>query len=185
MTCQPRQPDAGVTLVEMLVALVLFALVGLASFAMLDTVIRARDRTDGRLESIAALDRALTLFSRDMLQSAPQGRSLAQDILTVSMTEQGQEVGLIYQLVDRQLQRHITLPDAPEPLVQSLVADVTAVRWRLLDATGAWHDMWPPVQGGADAGPRAVEMVLTLAGTDGSPAGSLRRIVLLTQSPAS
>ena len=41
--------EAGFTLVEMLVALALFALVGLASFALLETVIRTRDRTEGRL----------------------------------------------------------------------------------------------------------------------------------------
>jgi len=53
-----RDQEAGVTLIEMLVALSLFALVGIASFTTLDTILRVRERTDGRLEHLAQLDRA-------------------------------------------------------------------------------------------------------------------------------
>ena len=66
-----RDQEAGVTLIEMLVALSLFALVGIASFTTLDTILRVRERTDGRLEHLAQLDRALLVFGRDIVQADP------------------------------------------------------------------------------------------------------------------
>jgi general secretion pathway protein J len=68
-----RDSAAGLTLVEMLVARVLFAMVGIASFTTLDTIIRVRDRTEGRLEQLAQIDCALQLFSRDLTQSVRGG----------------------------------------------------------------------------------------------------------------
>lgn len=180
MTMTPRPRDAGVTLVEMLVALVLFALVGLAAFTVLDTIIRSRDRTEGRLEAVASLDRALILFSRDMGQSAAGGRSLTQGILSVAGQDGAVALRLDYQVLDGQLVRTIT-QDGKPPLLQPLTGGVTAVRWRILDRDGAWQDVWP-LSGPAPDDARAVEVQLTLAGQNGAPAGLLRRIVELPRA---
>ena len=58
--------DAGFTLVEMLVALALFAAIGLAGFTVLDTVVRVRGGTEGRLERLGEIDRALALLTLDL-----------------------------------------------------------------------------------------------------------------------
>lgn len=179
-----RQSDAGLSLVEMLVALVLFALVGLASFAMLDAIIKARDRTEGRLASIAQLDRAILLFTRDLGQSV-DSRHLADGELGFSLVEDGAVMQVSYRLQDGALLRSLTTDTGAEPLDQVLINGVQAAQWRFLDAAGQWADSWPPpgVQPADDGGPRAVDMELTLA-SSGILTGTLRRIVDLPRAAA-
>ncbi len=78
-----RDAQAGLTLVEVLVALALFSLIGLAGFTMLDNILRVQSGTEGRLERLGQIDRALVVFSRDLQQS--DSSSLKQDETSVSM----------------------------------------------------------------------------------------------------
>jgi general secretion pathway protein J len=176
---QVRDTDAGLTLVEMLVALVLFALVGLASFAMLDAIIRARDRTEGRLDSIAQLDRAVNLFSRDLGQSLYE-RRLDDGQLEFSLYEGGAVIQMSYGVRDGVLVRRLLTDMMADVLEQPLISGVDTAQWRFLDAAGDWVDIWPPDAGEIDdGGPRAVEMRLTLPSS-----GTLRRIVELPRQAA-
>jgi general secretion pathway protein J len=166
-----RDPEAGVTLVEMLVALAIFALVGLASFALLDAVIRTRDRTEGRLEDVAALDRALILFGRDLGQSDPGSQALSGGELSFALVAAGGPEEMSYALGETGLERR-----AGE-VAQRLAGGVVALDFRVLDRGGAWHEAWPPDAEGAE--PPAlvgVEMRLRLDGEEGATA---RRLVEL------
>ena len=64
-----RDTEAGLTLIEVLVALALFSLIGLAGFTMLDNILRVQSGTQGRLERLGQIDRALVIFSRDLQES--------------------------------------------------------------------------------------------------------------------
>jgi general secretion pathway protein J len=164
-----RDPEAGITLVEMLVALALFALVGLASFALLDAVIRAGDRTEGRLEEVAALDRALLLFGRDLGQSDPGSQALSQGELSFALVAAGGPEEMSYALGDDALERR-----AGE-VAQRLAGGVAALDFRVLDHGGAWHDAWPPdTEGPEPLALVGVEMRLRL---DGGGGATVRRLV--------
>ena len=169
MTAAPRRDcEAGLTLVEMLVALALFALVGLASFALLDTVIRARDRTQGRLEEAAALDRVLLLWSRDLGQADPDSLRIADGVMSFGQTIAGGPPEMSYALVNGALERRAGLVE------QRLAEGITALSWRGLDRDGAWHDIWSPE---TEAAPLiGLEMRLTLPG---EPPATARRLVEL------
>ena len=156
-----RDHQAGLTLVEMLVALVLFGLVGLASFAMLDTVIRVRDRTEGRLETVAAIDRALLLFSQDLAQSLAVDRGLADGQLGFRSVVPGGSVALRYHLLDGVLWRSLDGADGVAVLDQQVLAGVTAADWQVLDRARVWHDDWPAAS--AEGAVIAVRMDLMLA----------------------
>ena len=137
-----RDPEAGLTLVEMLVALALFALVGVASLAMLDGVLRTRDGTEGRLEAVASIDRALIRFGRDFGQAAPGTISLEESAL--HMVRPGQSI--TWETEDDALRRRLEpVDDAPEgdDLSQLLLSEVAAVSFRVLDGTGTWQETWP------------------------------------------
>ena len=164
----PRDRAAGLTLVEMLVALVLFALVGLASFTTLDAIIRTRERTEGRLELIARYDRALLLFGRDALQADPAGLTLAAEALTLTRTD---GTTLTWTLAEGRLDRQIRRPTAS--LDQALLENVAGLQFRGLDDQGSWVDSWPPE---TEAGTtlRGVEMILDLG-----EAGRLARLAEL------
>lgn len=152
--------EAGFTLVEMLVALTLFALVGLASFALLDAVIRTRDRTEGRLEAVATLDRALILWSRDLGQSDPGTHSIAEGTLAFGLEGAGGPGEMSYALIDDALMRR-----AAASVEQRLLGGVTSLAWRGLDRIGTWHDAWPPEEDPA-APLVGIEMRLTLVGEE-------------------
>jgi len=178
-----RDPQAGLTLVEMLVALVLFGLVGLASFAMLDTVIRVRDRTEGRLETVDAIDRALLLFSRDLGQSLGADRSLADGQLGFRAAIAGGSAAMRYHLADGVLLRSLDRDDGGAPLDQRVLQGVAAANWQVLDEARVWHDVWPPPQIGPDSTLIAVQMHLTLASPAADPL-TVSRLVEIPQQAA-
>lgn len=136
-----RDREAGVTLVEMLVALVIFALVGVACFTTLDTILRVRERTDGRLEHLAQLDRALQIFGRDLVQSDPLAITLEEGILTaIHLNGRSKRR---YLRADNELHRESGPRNAEALLVQSLIPRVQEVEFRVLDTERIWHENWP------------------------------------------
>ena len=175
MTARDAAPDAGFTLVEMLVALALFAMIGLAAFTTLDTVVRVRGQTEGRIERLGAIDRALTLLSRDLMQALPGDPARDADGATLRFRRSGEDGALrvAWGLRDGTLLRTIVAGDAPV-VEQPVLADVDALTWRFLDTEPAWHEAWPPDGGEAGGATlRGIEATLTLDG------GPLRRLVEL------
>lgn len=63
--------DSGITLIELVVAMALFALVAVMSLQALTGMLRARDRLAGLSQDSAQLSLALTLLRRDMAAAVP------------------------------------------------------------------------------------------------------------------
>jgi general secretion pathway protein J len=152
-----RDGAAGFTLIEVLVSLALFALIGGAGVSVLDQVLRTQARTQMQLDDLAAMQRAMFLITLDF----SQGDSVvADDAVHVGHGA----VAVTYTLEDGVLLRG--LGDVQQPIL----AGVTGVDWQFLDAENAWADAWPV---GEDAGnPRAVAVTLDLG-----PKGQIRRVV--------
>ena len=66
----PRIRDAGFTLVELLIAILLFALLSAAAAALLSFAVDARGRTGERLDTLAAVTRTRALLTADLGQAA-------------------------------------------------------------------------------------------------------------------
>ena len=171
MTSAARDRDAGVTLIEMLVSLAIFAFVGLASFTMLDALLRVQDRTDGRLEDLARIDRALAVFTRDAAQSDPDGLEVSDDTITFVMPAGRQHR---YAQTENGLVRTVDAT-ADNPLTQMLLTPVTAVEFAALDTAGAWLNTWPPTD--LDASVRAARLTITL-----DTGATVTRLVPLAES---
>lgn len=171
-----RDPQAGVTLIEMLVSLAIFAFVGLASFTMLDMLLKTRERSEGRLEAVARLDRGLVLFERDLAQSIGPDVEVGQGAL-IARHVTGQDV--TYRLEDGVFLREISMDgtevDLESPLVQTLVTGVQMMDLRVFGPDRTWYDEWPNPE--FTRGPMAVELSLTL-----DRDRRVQRLVLLTQS---
>ena len=162
-----RDSQSGLTLVEVLVALMLFSMIGLAGFTMLDNILNVRAGTEERLERLARIDRALVLFSRDLQQSDPD--TLIKDGDTLSMVRVGTG-GLSYLERGGSLVRRLS----PDGFDQRLIEDVRGLEFRAFDSDGVWHDIWPlertrPL--GLPPALAAIEMRLELG------EGSIRRLV--------
>lgn len=62
----------GFTLLEILIAMAIFTLIGLASTGLLTTVIDSNDLSAGRFEKLQQLQRAMTTLERDVQQALPR-----------------------------------------------------------------------------------------------------------------
>ena len=156
-----RTPDAGVTLVEMMIALALFALIGTAGLAMLDQVLRSQRGTEGRLERLSGQDRALHLILVDFSMAEPRSVTVADDTVTLNRSSRDGPLQLRYRLTDGTLHRIL----GQRPADQAILTDIAAIRWRFLAPEGTWSDNWPAdrVQTLATPlNPRAVELSIAL-----------------------
>ncbi|OYU13891.1 MAG: type II secretion system protein GspJ [Alphaproteobacteria bacterium PA4] len=174
----------GFTLVELLVALFIFALISAAGTALLAFGVEARARTSERLDEIAAMTRLRALLTADLAQAAPRlwrdengnrQPAFSSDGTGLTLVRRGwrndggaaraslQRVR--WQVSGGRLERvTAAMVDgaAPNPPAPVLVG-VTQFRLRTLVA-GQWADGWQPLV--ADALPEAVEVVVT---TDRQP----------------
>ncbi len=181
-----RSGDSGFTLVEVLVALALFSLIGIAGFSLLSAVVGVQSRTDGRLDQLAALQRAMHLMTVDLEQVAAAPLTIENNATTIRRfgAAGGSRPMIVrYDLDDGALRRTLSLGGSAPDQQQRLIPGVAAIKWSFFDK-GAWTDAWPP--SGRDAAvslPRAVALEIDLGPQGGGLAGSLRRIVRLPAQP--
>lgn len=175
---QRRSPPAGIeeagfTLIEMLVALGLLALISLAGFALIQTVLTAQRRTEGRLERLAGLERALYLVDSDFGQ-AIDGPYEADHAILIRRNAAGGPVLVSYATIGGALVRLYGASARP------LIANVTSADWSFHRASG-WTADAPKRE---DTDPAdAIALTLHLAPADGAPGGTLRRVVALPAKP--
>lgn len=192
--------SAGFTLVELLIAITIFAVISALAYGGLQSVIRSDQAITAQTKRLQALQQTLLFMQRDMAQLVPrsirdefgdrkpallsQGNMLTQIELTrggwnnpaMQMRATLQRVG--YGLEGRELYRYSwrVLDRAPDsqPERVLLLDGVSEWQWRFLDDNGGWQESWPSLgsEGGAvDTLPRAVEVKLTL-----EDMGTVRRI---------
>jgi len=173
--------EAGFTLIELIIALALFALIALAGVTLVESVIGIEERTSGRLDRLATVQRAAYAVQLDLDQIAPGPLTGSGDRLSFR-THGGATPGIAaplrYALNRGILERH-----SNEGGVQILLSGVKAAHWRFFRTDIGWIDRWPPA-GGAAAGawPDAVALELSLAPGQGV-SGMLRRVVILPEQP--
>lgn len=165
--------EGGFTLVEMIVALGLFALISVAAFALVETVLSVQRRTDTRLERIAELDRALYLIGADFT-ALSDGPFLYDGAVGLRRNVNGGQALIGYILLGQTLLRTRGLE--PRPLITS----VRALSWRFHRPDG-WQTV--PVRPKEEGRPDAVELTVQIAPEDGIAGGTLRRVILLPAAP--
>jgi general secretion pathway protein J len=72
MNHQPNNHNAGFTLIEILVAMAIFTIIGLASTGVLNSVINSDQLSSERFEKLEELQRAMLTIERDILQIVPR-----------------------------------------------------------------------------------------------------------------
>lgn len=200
---RPRhQPaDRGFTLLELVVAIAVFAVVAAMAYEGLRIIIKSRQQVDGELDHLADLQQAINVMSSDIRQTVlrpvrdNQGsnepallvmRDRASRLLftrtghanPLALPRSGMQRTL-YTLEGNTLVRstYNTLDRAPgeQPIATPLLDGVTGFEIQLLDRTNVWRYDWPPPENTpVPLMPRAIRFNLMLAGH-----GSLSRIVVL------
>jgi general secretion pathway protein J len=175
----------GFSLIELLVALAVFAAMAALAYGGLDSIVRSRSELVRQQEEFRSLTRSVALLDRDLRQAAARPvrgnygetqPALAGASERIEFTRAGfanpqaevranlERIG--YALEGDALLRvsYAVLDRAPTSAAQTTtLARVDALRLRYLDAANRWTDSWPPpVADGAAAPalPRAVEFRL-------------------------
>jgi general secretion pathway protein J len=160
----------GFSLVEMLVAVALFALIGIAGISLVQSILTTQRRTDDRLARLGQVQRAIYLVGFDLQQAAPTSLVLTNGALSFSRRAgDALTISITYTMKQGVLVRTIgTVRDQP------LLSGVTALAWQFHFAGLGWRDQvrderrWPD----------AIELRLA-----SEPEGALRRVVDLTSPP--
>ena len=165
---QPANRHSGFTLIEILVALFIFAVVGLISAHLLGRTVNAYEVLDDRGQRLSQIHRAMLVVERDMLQFRNRPIRMAQgeplpalmigDEGALSMTRGGwrnplqrprselQRVG--YRIQEEKLVRAywpvLDRRGDEEPISQTLLEGVEDLEFFAIDQNGQVHKFWPP-----------------------------------------
>jgi general secretion pathway protein J len=177
----------GFTLLEILIALAIFALLAVMAYSGLSSVLRTREITDARADALNQLVMANRLLARDLEQVVPRpirdeygdtqppllGGSTIGRIIELTRGGWRNPAGQLrstlqrvaYRVDEESLIREywVTLDRAQEsePLEQTLLDGVQSVTLRFLDDKQTWHTEWPPL--GLNEADNAGELNLPLA----------------------
>ena len=205
----PRKTlSTGFTLLELLVALAIFAIVAAMAYSGLNNVLKAHAQTTEQAESLAKLQMAMHFISRDVQQFV--NRPVRNEFGDLQPALIGQENQLAlthagwrnpaqqqrselrrvsYFIEDDALwYRYWSILDRAQdsqPLQVKLLDDVTYMRFGFLDEENQWQPTWTisPQATAQDSRlqlipPRAVELVL-----DTQRWGEIRRLFVLPELP--
>lgn len=173
-----RNKDAGLTLIEMLVSLAIFAVIGVAGLAVLNTIARTGERTDGRLERLAEVDRAFLVIRRDLAQITPANTMLDAGVLSFRRMADGAGIDVSFVLENTTLLRRIQMPAGPE-VEQQILSGVASMEWKLLDGSKRWHNGWPPPSANLPGAPQAIELKLDIWRIEGARPEQVTRLFAL------
>jgi general secretion pathway protein J len=197
-----KSRSRGFTLLEMLVAVAIFALASALAYGGLEALMRSRAQLDASQQRLAKLQFAIGLIERDVRSLAARGvrdgygvpRSALEGTRErIELTRGGYANALAlpraelervaYRLLDGKLrrERYAVLDRLPGsvPVVDELLDEVQRLEFRYLAIDGRDAAQWPPPRAGSDAPPRAVIVELVLADI-----GEIRRVLELPQEPA-
>lgn len=186
----------GFTLLELLTALAIFALLSTMGFTGLQTVLQAQAQHREQAQAFAALTRTLSLLQQDLEQAVnrpvrdQQGDPLPAllgnpSAASLEFSRQGwlnpqrspvpalQRVG--WRLEQQRWLRHAwpVLDRAPDTTAVevTMLDGVESLQLRFLDREGEWHPSWPPAAD-APALPAGVEVSAQVR-----PWGKVRRVL--------
>jgi len=179
--------NSGLTLLELLIALAVFAVLAVMAYGGLKAVLDADQATKEQAEALARLQWSITLITGDLDQVAARpirdaygdnapaldGRRngylewsragwvnpAGQLRSDLQRVAYGVENGRLVRIVWYVLDR----AQDSEPQREVLMEDVKGIAFRMLDRDRAWREIWPASMNTTDlaALPRAVEIVLT------------------------
>jgi general secretion pathway protein J len=166
--------NAGFTLLELLVAMAIFALLSVMAYAGLSTVLSANQILDTNMERLTEVQRSVTLLSRDIRQTINRAirdtygdtkqpligattlDTLGTPVVELTRTGYANPLGtkrsflqrVAYHVEEETLYRNswrvLDQAQDSEADVLAICHDVKSLVLRYLDQEDAWHEQWPP-----------------------------------------
>ena len=178
MSLQAKR-NTGFTLLEVLIAIVITAFIGLGSWQLLGSAIKASDRTQVRLQQLAQLQKTMLFMARDFQQIIPRSIrneygdyqaavSTESDFYMLEFTRVGwrnplrdkrSEVQRVAYELDQEgsvLRHYWRVLDRSQDSTtryKTLLEDVASLSFQYMNEGGAWLDEWPPIDTSSTAKP--------------------------------
>jgi general secretion pathway protein J len=198
----------GFTLLEVLIAIAIFALLAMATYRMLDSVMQTDRGQREQEQRLRELTRAMAAFERDLLQvHSRYVRDVLGDPLPSMRGDSGRDTRLEFtrsgwrnplgqpratlqrvrwQLEGERWQRAywsvLDQAQDSQPRVQQALDGVKRFELRFLDNEGRWLQSWPAANSSADEAltqlPKAVELII-----EHRYYGELRRLWRMPEMP--
>jgi len=188
----------GFTLLEMLVAMAIFAALGVMTSQLVTRIVALDEKAVERGDRILDIQQAMQILDRDLAQiihrpirdefGDPKPSTLIGNDYLLQFTRQGWRNPLerprsklqrvAYFVEDESLYRYfwhvLDRADDSEPTIQLLLDKVSSVEFSALDETGAEHSFWPVTDVTTDnTGPGLRALTLNI---DITPIGEINRI---------
>lgn len=183
-----RRSHRGFTLLELLVALAVFAIMAAIAYTGLASVLQARAHVNQTLETLANLQGAIHRIQLDLEQAVsrsvryaygePHPAMRGAPGRGIEFTRAGwrnplglprshlQRVAYRVSDEDHLVRVHWLVLDrarASEPVKQVLIKNVEDVEWRFLNKQREWVEVWPPPKVARASGPHEASEVLPRA----------------------
>ena len=160
--------ESGFTLLEVLLAIGITAMIGLGSWQILNSAIRASESTQVRLQELNTLQKTMLILSRDLRQIVARSirdeygdyqpaLTTKNEFYAVEFSRNGwrnpmddprsniQRVA--YELTDNKLVRHywnvLDRSQDTESISRELISGVIAISFSFMKVEGGWEDQWP------------------------------------------
>lgn len=197
----------GFSLIELLVALAVFAALAAAAYGGLSQIAQTRGALAKQQDRFAAVVRAVSMLERDLRQAISRPvRGRGREDYLPALAGTGDRIELtrvgfanplaeprsnlerVAYAVDAQKLmrgRYAALDRAPDaaPAATTVLDGTQALSFRYLGSDGAWRSTWPPSQAPQDMQtyellPHAIEFRIATTDT-----GELRRVIELPSAP--
>lgn len=199
----PRRNKRGFTLMELLIAIAVFAVLGAMSYGGLNTVLKTRSRTAEAADRLHTLQIALVLIQRDLSQiidepsrdefgdpRPPITTEFNDDRLiefsrlgwnnpTQQLRSNFQRVAYGFEdnILFRYYWPHFHRGPQEKAIRAELLEGLEKVSFRYRDKQESWHDEWPPLNSGVTELPQLIEITLELENGE-----EIKRLFTVTQS---
>ncbi|WP_223465755.1 MULTISPECIES: type II secretion system protein GspJ [unclassified Pseudomonas] len=168
----------GFTLLELVIAMAIFAVLGLASWGLFDSVLRVQQGTAAHERELRSLQRAMAVIERDLLHVTAQPVVLAAPLLQFQRSHwrnpldqpRSERQMLTYRLDGGVLWRESQGEGTELVQRQKLLEGVRELRWRLFDSQSGWVAHW--VAGQDAKAPMALEVQVSVGRFE-----SIRRVL--------
>ncbi len=188
--------EAGFTLIEMLIALVIFGMITAAGVTLLTLTVRTQETSERLLDTVGALRRTGALLNADLALAAPRSHRNGDgqpvpaftggnggEALLLAIVRRGWEDDnafrsslqrVEYRLRDGRLERwrYDAVDGAGHAVAMPLLEGIRRIQLRYRDRDGNWRDRWDPTDPARL--PAAVELV-----SDSDGQGQVRQLFLV------